>query len=323
MHVESSEEIMTDEVEAEEKHLSNVNFFKFPSEIQGTVILFLPLKELIRAKNLFMTLDFSKLHYKLLHSSDQKQLTFRFTKDLGRVLSKRHLNGTGIGLTEASDIVTRLANIDEHFTTLSRVLTSPHSGRACSTRDMPQQDIPNVLDGHENTFWSSDASDNQQKVDWLLFDLGTIGVISSVGVAAYKANFHYGDPIYGFQTAWLEFGFQEDDFYFKSEILIGENHNDDLQIFSSEEHFSGLKIAARYIKLWLQGCHQMQMTDRRWYFALRELRVNGIPLSEFPHSIPEILTIERDIQSKIQPWTYRPSGIQFLMTNLSTNRSGI
>lgn len=243
------------------------------------MLLYLPLEEMVKVNCLFTDLDFCKLHYKLLHSPDLKQFSFRFTKDVTRVFKKKILNELGIGIKQATDIFIILIKLEKSFTRFSHVLTSESSGLACSTRDREGQDIQNMLDGNRNTFWSSNGCETNQKVDWLLFDLGRVAVISSVAVAAYKATIHPGDPIYSFQKCWLELGFEEDNFHFRSNDLIGKV-TDKLQSFKKQEHFSDLRIAARYIKLWVQGCHQMQMSDRRWYFALREFVVFGISLSE-------------------------------------------
>jgi len=260
-----------------ETQSKKLSFLKFPNEIQSIMLLHLPLQELVNVNCLFTDLDFGQLHYKLLHSPDLKQFSFRFSKDVTRVFRKKILNELGIGIRQ--DIFIMLVKLEERFENISHSLTSESSGLACSTRDREGQDIQNTLDGNRNTFWSSNGCETNQKVDWLLFDLGRVGVVSSAAVAAYKATFHTGDPIYSFHKCWLELGFEKDNFHFRSKDLIGEV-TDNLQSFTKKEHFSDLRIAARYIKLWVQGCHQMQMSDRRWYFALREFVVFGISLSE-------------------------------------------
>merc|ERR1719233_2666095 len=63
---------------------------------------------------------------------------------------------------------------------------------AASTDDGVSQDIHKTFNGYSTTFWSSNPSVTQDKEDWLLFDLGEVVVVNSIGFAPYRAIGHPG-----------------------------------------------------------------------------------------------------------------------------------
>jgi len=261
-----------------------MNFFEFRSEIQVITLLFLPIPDLLKVESLFKGVDFSKLHYELLYSKNQGQLPFRLTKDLSRVLSK----SVRIGPYEATDITTKLEKEKTAF--WGTPLTDWKAGFAYSDGENAWFDLDKLLDGKRDTYWWSDGSVDQQKVDWLLFDLGGVGVVEYVDIKLGKDN---TGAVWGFERGWLEFGFEEDNFHFKSKELFGVNKGF-VHRFHKEKHFYSLWIAARYIKLWFQGCHQKQGSDAKWGFALESCSVVGRYIWYFPEPIPRILGIEKD-----------------------------
>jgi len=278
------------------------NFATMHCEIKNMIVLFLPFEDILKIKNLYEDESYMQIH-SLLYSSNQKQLKFRFTRDMQRVFSKWQLPRLGIRSDNCSKICTELVNIQKVAGQLSCVITTSKSGVMSSSRDKPEQDVDRTLDGNYRTFWSSAGSKHEDKVDWLLYDLGTVAVISRISVAAFRALWHAKSPVYGFKKCWIEFGFERDEFHYKTKEFSCANE-DQLQNFITKEHFDNLLPAARFIKFWMKGCHQKQEHDNHWYFALRVFQVAAIPVRYFPEPVPNILNIGEDLKSKSREWLF-------------------
>merc|ERR1719233_231912 len=122
-----------------------------------------------------------------------------------RVWTRRHMFELGIKDKDCNQIVAMLAKLQWKASMISTVVTTMESGLKASTRDCAGQDIDCTVDERRLTFWSSDGSADQDKVDWLLYDLGTVAVITQISIAAFEAHFHSNSPIYGFQKCRFEF----------------------------------------------------------------------------------------------------------------------
>jgi len=278
------------------------NFASMHCQIKNMIMLFLPFEDILKMKLLYE--DGSCMQIRtLLHSSNQKQLKFRFTRDIQRVFSKWHLPRLGIRADNCDKICTELVNIQRVAGQLSCVITTSRSGVMASSRDKPEKDLNRTLDGNYRTFWSSAGSKYQNKVDWLLYDLGTVAVIEKISVAAFRAIWHSNSPVYGFKKCWIEFGFEKDEFHHKTKEFSCENV-DHVQNFTSEEHFDNILPAARYIKFCMKGCHQQQEHDDHWYFALRLFQVSAIPVRYFPDPIPKILDLVEGLKSRYREWLF-------------------
>lgn len=271
-----------------------------PKRVLNIIVLYLPIEDILYLFSLNGDDESIQLHG-LLHLSDQNQLYFRFTRDMERVWTRPQILKLGIQIKDCNQICAMLGKIQVEASRLStRVSRSSRCALKASTRDELHQDIDRTLDGSSRTFWSSDGSEDQDKVDWLLYDLGTVAVINQVSVAAFKAKFHPNNPIYGFQNCWIEFGFTSEEFHFKTKVFQCSN-TDELQNFT-HEHLENTFPSARYIKFWMRGCHQKQMVDDRWYFAINEVEVQGIPLDCFPDPVPRTLQVVENLNSKTEEW---------------------
>jgi len=278
------------------------NFAFMHCQIKNMIMLFLPFEDILKMKLLYEDGSCMQIHT-LLHSSNQKQLMFRFTRDMQRVFSKWHLPRLGIRADNCDKICTELVNIQRVAGQLSCVITTSRSGVKASSRDNPEQDLDRTLDGNYRTFWSSAGSKYQDKVDWLLYDLGTVAVIEKISVAAFRAIWHSNSPVYGFKKCWIEFGFEKDEFHHKTKEFACENV-DHLQNFTSKDHFEDVLPAARYVKFCMRGCHQQQEHDNHWYFALRLFQVAAIPVRYFPEPVPKILDLGEGLKSKCREWLF-------------------
>jgi len=275
--------------------------FNVPKRVQNIILLYLPIEDILHLVSFNGDDDSIQLH-SLLHKSDQNQLYFRFTRDMKRVWTKPQILKLGIKIKHCNSICALLGKIQLEAFKLSTEVTTSRSGLKSSTCDERYlQNIDRTVDGNPNNFWSSNGSPDQDKVDWLLYDLGTVAVINQISVAAFKARFHQNSPIYGFQTCWIEFGFTSEEFHFKTKVFNCLN-TDEPQNFTSLEHLENTLPSARYIKLWMQGCHQKQIIDNRWYFAIKEFEVRGIPLECFPDPVPKTLQIIENLKSKTKKW---------------------
>jgi len=264
--------------------LKELSFFEFRSEIQIIMLLFLPIHDLLNVESLFKGVDFREIYYRLLYSKNQKQVSFRFTKDLNRVFNKRLLGDMGIRLKEAKGIITELERIKKGLSHYRTLLND--TGIACSSSKDALHGMDKMLDHKYHTYWLSNGSLNQQKVDWVLLDMGGVGVIEQVDIKpSNKAGARYG-----FQRAWLEFGFEVDDFHFRSKDMFGKVNDENKYSFTPEKHFSGLRLTARYVKLWLQGC--FQMLDGKWCFALSKFTVCGLRPRHIPAPIARMLAMK-------------------------------
>jgi len=252
------------------------------NHLKNIIILFLPIEDILKIKSLYTN---SIQIHSLLHSPDQNQILFRFTRDMERVCTRPQISQLKITLKDCDNICTKLGKMQLRLSKLSSLITT--RGLKASTRDDVSQDIDRTLDGIAGTWWSSDGSDCKEKIDWLLYDLGTVAVITRISIAAFKATFHFNSPIYGFQKCWIELGFDPEEFHYKTKEFICMN-TDELQDFTTHEHLDNIVPAARYIKFWMQGCHQKQRIDDRWYFAINDFQVEGIPMKCFPQPVPQI-----------------------------------
>jgi len=157
------------------------------------------------------------------------------------------------------------------------VMTSSSGGVEASSVYNDEYDINRTLDGNIYTYWLSDGSENQAKVDWLLYDLGTVAVISMVSLAVHRGIFH--------ATAyWLEFGFEKDDFHYRTREFTCYN-TDKYQDFTSSKHFNNILPTARYIRLWMRGGHRRREDENLWYLELNSFHVEARPLKYFPEPI--------------------------------------
>jgi len=165
------------------------------------------------------------------------------------------------------------ANTENNF---HEVMTSS-SGVEASSVYNEQYDIHRTLDGNIYTYWLSDGSENQAKVEWLLYDLGTVAVISMVSLAVHRGIFH--------ATAyWLEFGFEKDDFHYRTREFTCYN-SDKYQDFTASQHFNNILPTARYVKLWMRGGHRRRKKENLWYLELNSFHVEARPLEYFPEPI--------------------------------------
>jgi len=256
-----------------------------PNVIKSIIILHLPLWEILRLKRSYKNEDVIELGT-LLYSPNHKHLIFQFTKKIGQVFSFSKFRQLGIRKKDYLKLCTQLYEIQTGAKTFG-VITTINSGVEASTVDYDEQNINCTLDGNEATFWSSDGSEKQAKVDWLLYDLKEVAVISRISVAAFKAIFHVNAPTYGFKTCWIELGFERDQFHYKTREFVCAN-TDEVQHFTVK-HFDNKLPAARYVKFWMRGCHQIQRIDDLWYYALKFFEVAALPVKSFPNLIPKIL----------------------------------
>jgi len=275
------------------------NFFAMPGHIKNVISLFLPIEDIIHLKSVMGDDNFLKCH-RLLHKEDQKQLLFRFTRNMKQVFTRSQLSKMGIRNEDSYKICVDLSEMQAGAPKLRSRITNKISGMEASTRDEITQDVDRTLDGLSRTFWSSNGSANQEKVDWLLYDLGTIAVITRITIAAFKATFHIGTPVYGFKKCWIELGFDSDKFHYKTQEFMCMN-TDEPQNFTSE-HLDNLLPAARFIKFWMQGCHTKQSIDDLWYFAINDFQVEGIPLNCFPDPVPKIQEVDLNLKSQKTKW---------------------
>jgi len=267
-----------------------------PKFIKNMIILFLPIEDILKLRILEINNNSVDIH-RLLHESDQNQLYFRFTSDMERVWTRPHMFELGIKWNDCNQLVAMLGKLQRKASTLSTVVTTMECGLKASTRDFAQQDIDCTVDGKRNTFWSSDGSADQDKVDWLLYDLGTVVVITQISIAAFEAHFHSNSPIYGFQKCWIELGFNSEQFHHKSKVFNCSNTGE-LQNFFMRKRLENMLPAARYIKFWMQGCYQKQRIDDKWYFAVNKFEVRAIPLECFPDPVPKTLEVLGNLKSK-------------------------
>jgi len=289
-------------------------FVKMPNHVKNIISLFLPIEDIQNLKSASEDDEFLQIH-SLLHEREQNQLLFRFTSDMGRVFTRSQLLQMGIRYEDCYKICTELYKMQQLASRVPNVITTERSGVQASTRDDPTQDIDRTLDGIPGTFWSSDGSNDQEKVDWLLFDLGTVAVISRISIAAFKATFHLNHPVYGFKKCWIELGFDKEEFHYKTKEFVCLN-TDELQSFTQENLDHSLP-AARFIKFWMQGCHQKQRIDDKWYFAINRFKVEGIPLECFPDPVPKIREVAGNLKSKTREWLgVSKSYQQYILTNL-------
>jgi len=275
------------------------NFFVMPSHIKNVISLFLPVEDIIRLKSAMGDDNFLQCRH-LLHEQDQNQLLFRFTRNMKQVFTRSQLSTLGIRNEDCYKICVDLSEMQRVAPRLRSRITTKISGIEASTRDEITQDVDRTLDGLSRTFWSSNGSANQEKVDWLLYDLGTIAVITRITIAAFKATFHMGTPVYGFKKCWIELGFDSDEFHYKTKEFMCMN-TDEPQHFTSE-HLDNLLPAARFIKFWMQGCHTKQSIDDLWYFAINDFQAEGIPLNCFPDPVPKIQEVDINLKSKKTSW---------------------
>merc|ERR1719419_337041 len=189
--------------------------------------------------------------HSLLHEPDQNQLYFRFTTDMERVWTRPHMFELGIKWNDCNQIIAKLGKLQRQASRLSTVVTTMESGLKASTRDYAWQDIDCTVDEKRQTFWSSDGSPDQDKVDWLLYDLGKVAVITRISIAAFKAHWHGNSPIYGLQKCWFELGFTSEQFHWKSKVFHSSN-TAELQNFDMHRRIKNILAAARYIKFWMQ-----------------------------------------------------------------------
>jgi len=273
------------------KAKSKETYFGMPNHVKNLINLFLPIEDIVKIKSVIGDDDFLWSH-SLLHEQDQNQLSFRFTRDMKRVFTKSQLSKMGIRHEDCYKICVELSAMERVCMALepSRI-TTKKSGVEASTMDDRSQDIDCTLDGLPHTFWSSNGSEDQEKVDWLLYDLGTVAVITKISIAAFKAE------LYGFKKCWIELGFDSDEFHYKTKEFNSMN-TDESQNFTSE-HLDHLLPAARFIKFWMQGCHTKQrFVDDKWYFAINTFQVQGIPLNCFPDPLPKIIEVDEHLKSK-------------------------
>jgi len=274
--------------------------FNMPKRVWNIIVLYLPIEDILHLVSFNGDDDYIQLH-RLLHKSDQNQLYFRFTRDMKRVWTRPQILKLGIKIKHCNSICALLGIIQQEAFKLSTRITTSSSGLKTSTcDDLYLQNIDRTLDGCPRNFWSSDGSTDQDKVDWLLYDLGTVAVINQISVSAYKAIFHQNSPIYGFQKCWIEFGFTSEEFHYKTKVFNCLN-TDELQNFKTPDLENTLP-SARYIKFWMKGCHQKQISDNQWYFAIKEFEVRGIPLECFPDPVPKTLQVIGNLKSKKENW---------------------
>jgi len=263
-----------------------------PKSIITIIILYLPIKDILNLQILDEKDDSILLH-SLLYASDQNQLQFRFTRDMERVLTRTQMLQLGIKHADRNQLCVYLGKVQLQVTRLSDIVTTSRSGLKASTRDYPQQDIDCTLDKRRSSFWSSNGSRDQDKVDWLLYDLGRVVVINQISIAAFKASFQDNAPIYSFENCWIELGFNSDEFHYKTKIF-NCSHTDELQNFTARKHLENKLPAARYIKFWMRGCHQKQRIDDQWYFVINFFEVRGIPLDSFLDPVPKTLELIKE-----------------------------
>lgn len=238
-----------------------------PTVVVAEILLYLPIDDILALKTLIPQTDLCSLVLiPLLSSPDQGQFRSRFSENVSRVLNKSQLLEVSVN---PSTILNFCAEVKLCCQSQPRKIYSIKAIRA-STDDGVHQDIRKTLDGHHNTWWSSNPGKYQDKEDWLLYDLGGVILVDRIGIAAWKSYFH-GRPIFGFQRIWIELGITKDSFYYQTQIHSGSS-GDELQCFYTSK--SGPKLSARFIKIWLKGC-TTKCFDGKWYFTIKAFQVWG------------------------------------------------
>jgi len=284
------------------------NFFDMPILVKNLISLFLPIEDIVKLKSVIGDDNYLQIH-PLLHEQNQSQLSFRFTRNMNRVFTRSHLSKMGIRYEDCYKICVELSAMQSVALELRGRISTKRSGVEASTRDELTQDIDCTLDGQPQTFWSSNGSKDQGKVDWLLYDIGTVAVITKISIAAFKATFHIGTPVYGFKKCWIELGFDSDEFHYKTKEFNCMNTHK-TQNFTSE-HLDHMLPAARFVKFWMQGCHTKQRIDDKWYFAINTFQIQGIPLNCFPDPLPQIKEIDGNLKSNTsKEWLVVPEEYQ-------------
>jgi len=271
-----------------------------PKRVKNLIILYLPIEDILKFKIIAGNDDNIQLH-RLLHASDQNQLYFRFTSDMERVWTRPHMLQLGIKYNDCNRICAKLGKFQRRASELSAIVTTKDSGLQASTRDYANQDIDRTLDGKLGTFWSSEGSTKQNKVDWLLYDLGTVTVITRISISACRLSYGRNKTIHGFKTCWIELGFNSEKFHYKTKVFTSSNTSE-LQHFTMRKHLENRLPAARYIKFWMQGCHQKHRSDNLWYFVINRFEVRAIPLECFPDPVPKTLKVLGNLKSKSEEW---------------------
>jgi len=270
-----------------------------PKRVRNLIILYLPIEDILKFK-IAGNDDNIQLH-RLLHASDQNQLYFRFTSDMERVWTRPHMLQLGIKFNDCNRICAKLGKFQRRASQLSAIVTTRDSGLQASTRHHAGQDIDCTVDGQLGTFWSSKGYTDQNKVDWLLYDLGTVTVITRISISACRLSYGRYKTIHGFKTCWIELGFNSEKFHYKTKVFTSSN-TDELQNFTMRRHLENRLPAARYIKFWMQGCHQKHWSDNLWYFVINRFEVRAIPIECFPDPVPKTLEVLGDLKSKTEKW---------------------
>jgi len=287
-----------------------INFFDLPQHLKNMLALFLPIEDILKLKSIFKN---SIQIHSLTWKPDQNQLLFRFTKDMTRVWTKAQLSQL-CKQKHFDEICIYLSNIQLKLSELSRVITNVRSGFKASSVDYKPHDIDGTLDNKRGTFWSSDGSQYQNKIDWLLYDLGTVAVITGISIAAYKARHQINRPIYGFKKCYIELGFDSENFHYKTKEFNCLNTGK-RQKFTTREHFENMLPAARYVKFWMKGCYSKQSSDALWYFAIGDFRVAAIPLKHFPYPVPAIVEVAGNNKTKTTEWFRINADYQRMVVN--------
>jgi len=264
-----------------------------PVVILAAILLYLPIEDILTLKTLIPLTDFCKLVLvRLLSSPDQGQFPTRFSENLSCVLSKPQLQEVRVNPNTIFIFCAELKRFCESYP----LEISPITAVGSSSNDGDDQDIYNTLDGHQHTWWSSNPGPNQDKEDWLLYDLGSVMLVDRIGIAAWKSHFP-GYPIFGFQSIRIQLGMTNGSFYYQTEVQSG-SPGDQLQYFHTLE--SGAKLSARFVKIWLRGCNT-KCFDGFWYFAIESVRVWG--WHNFPSPIDKVLRGARSSRNELLSWS--------------------
>lgn len=252
-----------------------------PIVVLAQILLYLPIDDILTIHTLIPLTDLSRLVLvPLLSSPEQGQFRSRFSENLSCVLSKTQLQEVRVNPRTVLNFCAEL----KWFCESQPLEISSIKAVKASTNDGADQDIFNTLDGHPNTWWSSNPGEYQNKEDWLLYDLGGFMLVDRIGINAWKSYFP-GRPIFGFQGIRIQLGTTSDSFYYQTEVHSGSPGNE-LQYFLISK--SGAMLPARFVKIWLKGCNT-ECFDGFWYFAIESVRVFG--WYKFPSRIEKVLRL--------------------------------
>ncbi|KJE93433.1 hypothetical protein CAOG_04226 [Capsaspora owczarzaki ATCC 30864] len=146
---------------------------------------------------------------------------------------------------------------------------------ASSVDDYLHQDITNTVTEGSASFWSSTGSDDIDSSEWLTYDLfHPLVVVRSISIEAYKADWHFGRPVYAPQRVRFSFGISRDYLHHVTqEYPVAPTTTSQVFLFD-------YPILANFVKVELLGRTVRQPSDSLYYTAIQVVRVGGSPINE-------------------------------------------